>query len=217
MKKLLILLLLLPCLNLRAQYFDTGLTYKDKRQVGVGATISGLALINYTDGPTEAIGTFWLAGGVMNLISAEQEARYLMTDKYESPTIQWRKEIAPIAAMFLAGAANGINQDLLFHYHEFESTFPNANPQFWDPNISWRNKYLNGDPTQGEKFLGSSTVFAGFTDGYHSTILARNLFITTSICLSPQTRGWKPFLTKTLIYSLSYGLGFELVYSKLIK
>ena len=63
----------------------------------------------------------------------------------------------------------------------------------------------------------SSTIFAGFTDGYHSTILARNLFITTSICLSPQTRGWKPFLTKTLIYSLSYGLGFELVYAKLIK
>ena len=119
--------------------------------------------------------------------------------------------------MFLAGAVNGVNQDILFHYHEFESTFPNANPQFWDPDISWRNKYLNGDPTQGEKFLGSSTIFAGFTDGYHSTILARNLFITTSICLSPQTRGWKPFLTKTFIYSLSYGLGFELVYAKLIK
>ena len=214
MKNLLFLLLSFLCFNSYSQYFNTGLEYKHKLQVGKGAVIGGLTLINHTEGPTEAIGAVWLAGGIMNLISAEQEANYY---EYEPATIQWRKEIAPITTMFLAGIMNGINQDLLFHYHEFESTFPNANPQFWDPNLSWRNKYLNGDPLQGEKFPGSSTVFVGFTDGYHSTILARNLFITTSICLSPKTRGWKPFLTKTLIYSLSYGLGFELVYSKLIK
>jgi len=214
MKNLLILLLCLSCFNSKAQYFDTGLEYKHKLQVGKGITLGGLALMNYTKGPTETIGAVWLAGGAINFISAKQEDNYY---KYEPAKIQWRKEIVPITTMFLAGAMNGINQDLLFHYHEFESTFPNANPQFWDPNISWRNKYLNGDPLQGEKFPGSSTIFAGFTDGYHSTILARNLFITTSVCLSPQTRGWKPFLTKTLIYSLSYGLGFKLVYSNLIK
>ena len=214
MKNLLLILFCFFCFKSPAQYFDTGLDYKHKVQVGKGVTLSGLALMNYTEGPTEAIGAVWAVGGAMNFISAKQEDNYY---KYESTKIQWRKEIAPITAMFLAGAVNGVNQDLLFHYNEFESTFPNANLQFWDPDISWRNKYLNGDPLQGEKFLGSSTVFAGFTDGYHSTILARNLFITTSICLSPQTRGWKPFLTKTLIYRLSYGLGFELVYSKLIK
>jgi len=214
MKNLLILLLCFSCFNSNAQYFDTGLEYRHKLQVGKGITLGGLALMNYTTGPTETIGAVWAIGGAMNFISAKQEDNYY---KYESTKIQWRKEIAPITAIFLAGAMNGINQDLLFHYHEFESTFPNANPQFWNPDLSWRNKYLNGDPLQGERFPGSSTIFAGFTDGYHSTILARNLFITTSICLSPQTRGWKPFLTKTLIYSLSYGLGFKLVYSNLIK
>lgn len=214
MKYLLFALICFFPFNSYTQYFDTGLEYRHKLQVGKGAVIGGLTLMNYTEGPTEAIGAVWAVGGAMNFVSAKQEANYY---KYEPATIQWRKEIAPITAMFLAGAVNGINQDLLFHYYEFESTFPNANPQFWNPDISWRNKYLNGDPTQGERFLGSSTIFVGFTDGYHSTILARNLFITTSICLSPQTRGWKPFLTKTLIYSLSYGLGFELVYDKLIK
>ena len=214
MKNLLLILFYLSCFNTQAQYFDTGLDYKHKVQVSKGATLGGLALMNYTEGPTEAIGAFWAVGGAMNFVSAKQEDNYY---KYEPTKIQWRKEIVPITTMFLAGAVNGVNQDILFHYHEFESTFPNANPQFWNPDLSWRNMYLNGDPLQGEKFLGSSTVFAGFTDGYHSTILARNLFITTSICLSPQTRGWKPFLTKTFIYSLSYGLGFELVYAKLIK
>ena len=214
MQHLLLILFCFSCFGLQAQYFDTGLDYRHKVQVGKGVTLGGLALMNYTKGPTEAIGAVWAVGGAMNFVSAKQEDNYY---KYEPTKIQWRKEIIPITTMFLAGAVNGINQDILFHYHEFESTFPNANPQFWNPDLSWRNMYLNGDPLQGERFLGSSTVFAGFTDGYHSTILVRNLFITTSICLSPQTRGWKPFLTKTLIYSLSYGLGFELVYSKLIK
>ena len=121
MKKL--LLLLFPCFILKAQYFDTGLDYKHKIQVGKGVTLSGLALMNYTKGPTEAIGAVWALGGAMNFVSAKQEDNYY---NYEPTKIQWRKEIAPITAMFLAGAANGINQDLLFHYHEFESPFQNS-------------------------------------------------------------------------------------------
>ena len=50
-----------------------------------------------------------------------------------------------MSAMFLAGAFNGVSQDLLFHYNEFETTFPHADPQFWDPEISWVNKYKNGE------------------------------------------------------------------------
>lgn len=131
--------------------------------------------------------------------------------------ITFKEEIPALSCMFIAGAFNGVNQDLLFHYNEFQTTFPNADPQFWDPSISWRNKYKNGDPTQGEAFLGSNTVFAGLTDGYHATILSRNIMITTSIIISPKSKGWKPFLKRTLLYSLSYGIGFELVYAKLIK
>ena len=37
--------------------------------------------------------------------------------------------------------------------------------QFWfNPAISWKNKYKNGDSEQGEKFFGSSTVFVWITD-----------------------------------------------------
>ena len=136
MKNLLFLLFYFLHFNTFSQYFDTGLEYKHKVQIGKGATLSGLALMNYTEGPTEAIGAVWAVGGAMNLISAKQEANYY---NYEPTKIQWRKEIVPITAMFLAGAANGINQDLLFHYHEFESTFPNANPQFWNPDLSCRS------------------------------------------------------------------------------
>ena len=104
MNKLLLLLFYLPCLNFQAQYFDTGLEYKHKIQVGKGATLSGLALMNYTKGPTEAIGAVWAVGGAMNFISAKQEDNYY---KYEPTKIQWRKEIIPITTMFLAGIVTG--------------------------------------------------------------------------------------------------------------
>lgn len=194
--------------------FDTGLAHEDKYWVGNFVTLSGLAMITYTDGPTQAIGAVWVAGGVSNLVSAELESDYV---GYNPSDMKWREEVLPVSAMFLAGALNGVNQDLLFHYHEFQNTFPNANPEFWDPELSWRNKYMNGDPAQGEAFPGSSTIFVAATDGYHATVAGRNLMITTAICLGPRTKGWKPFAKRTLLYTLSYSLGFELVYGKLIQ
>jgi len=201
--------------SLNAQLrFDTGNTHEGKYWVGGAMTLGGIALINYTDGPTQAIGAAWTVGGIANLVSGEIESEYR---GYTPSDMKWRKEVLPVTAMFLAGALNGVNQDLLFHYYEFQNTFPNANPQFWNPDLSWRNKYMNGDPAQGEAFLGSSTIFVAATDGYHAMGAGRNLMITTSICLSPKTKGWKPFVKRTLLYSLSYGLGFELVYGKLIQ
>jgi hypothetical protein len=38
---------------------------------------------------------------------------------------------------------------------------------FWDETVAWKNKWKNGDPKQGEKFLGSSTVFVFVTSGFH--------------------------------------------------
>ena len=212
--RLLLLFLVISSSATAQLRFDTGISHRDKYWVGTAATLGGMALINYTDGPTEAIGVFWMAGGVANLVSGEIESEHL---EYYPTDMKWKREILPVTSMFVAGALNGVNQDLLFHYHEFQNTFPNANPEFWDPSISWRNKYMNGDPAQGEAFLGSSTIFVAATDGYHATVAGRNLMITTAICLSPKTKGWKPFVKRTLLYSLSYGLGFELVYGKLIK
>ena len=38
---------------------------------------------------------------------------------------------------------------------------------FWVKNLSWRNKWKNGDKKQGEKFFGSSRWFVLFTDAWH--------------------------------------------------
>lgn len=42
-----------------------------------------------------------------------------------------------------------------------------GNPNFWIKDISWKNKWKDGDPKKGEKFLGSSTIFVQLTDAWH--------------------------------------------------
>lgn len=47
------------------------------------------------------------------------------------------------------------------------SALSGLNPLFWDKSQSWKNKWKNGDASQGEKFPGSSTIFVSFTDAWH--------------------------------------------------
>ena len=41
------------------------------------------------------------------------------------------------------------------------------NTLFWLKDLSWRNKWKNGDKREGEKFKFSSTIFVLFTDAWH--------------------------------------------------
>lgn len=67
--------------------------------------------------------------------------------------------------MVLAGIANSIMDTVMFRYPS--SIFNRYDANWWDPRVSWRNKWKNGDPTQGEKYWGSSRWFVRFTDAWH--------------------------------------------------
>ena len=79
------------------------------------------------------------------------------------------------------------------------------------------NKYKNGDPLQGARFPGSTTILVGTTDGYHAMLSSRDIMIVTSIALSSKSRSWKHVLKKTAVYTLAYGAGFHLTYRTIIK
>ena len=65
----------------------------------------------------------------------------------------------------LAGLLNGASDSLKFHFDQ--SFARNWKALFWDPDISWRNKYKNGDPKQGRAFFGSTTFLVFLTDAWH--------------------------------------------------
>lgn len=120
---------------------------------------------------------------------------------------------------FAAGAMYGYGEVLAFHYTAFDQVHPNANPQYWNPELSWSNKYKNGDPAQGAKFWGSRTIFVFTTDGYHlSRTLSRGFAIGCTIPIM----GWKPenhwqVLREFAYLTVSYLAGFHLVYSVIYK
>lgn len=67
--------------------------------------------------------------------------------------------------MFIASIANGIMDKLMFHFTT--SIFKDKNPLFWNPSVSWKNKWKHGNKSEGEKFWGSSTIFVWTTDAWH--------------------------------------------------
>ncbi len=82
--------------------------------------------------------------------------------------MNWKKYALAGSTAFASGMIDGTIESISFHYQNgFKSRFPKANDQFWDPSISWRNKYKNGDPSCGPNFPGSTTAFAFTSDAYH--------------------------------------------------
>lgn len=130
-----------------------------------------------------------------------------------SQIINLKKEWPTLVTSFLSGASDGTAETLKDHYGQFKNTFPNANDQYWNRDISWRNKYKNGDPRQGPRFPLSTTVFVWTTDGYHLMRFSKNTLLITTVALN--VRGKKKFkhhLANVLIHTASYHLGFNVTH-----
>jgi hypothetical protein len=81
--------------------------------------------------------------------------------------------IACVALIFLGGLLNGTMDKLQFHYSK--SVFPQGPDDkllgkgelFWNPKLSWRNKYKGGDPELGPAYPGATTWLVSTTDAWH--------------------------------------------------
>lgn len=103
---------------------------------------------------------------------------------------------------FIASIVNGA-MDMNFNMYD-RSVFSKLKGTFWNPSESWKNKWKNGDRSQGERFWGSSTVFVSLTDSWH---LFKGIFLL-SILL---TVFFYSRLTKLdiIIYPIVWFIGFE--------
>jgi len=132
--------------------------------------------------------------------------------KYE---FRVREHVAPAVLMFLAGAADGLNQAISYRYSSFKKAFPGVNDVFWSPKISYRNKYKNHDPTQGAKFFGSTSFLVWTTDGYHATRFAEHLFMVGAVTvkLTQQRKKWYYYVAEAAGYWVINRAGFAVVYN----
>jgi len=78
--------------------------------------------------------------------------------------------------------------------------------------FSWQNMWKNGDYKQGEKFLGSSTIFCWLTNLWH---FSKTMMI---VCLCLGAIFYKPIYNlyiDPLILFLCFTLTFQLFYGKI--
>lgn len=119
--------------------------------------------------------------------------------------------------VLMAGAADGLNQALQFHYPAFKKAFPHASDQFWQPSISGANKYKNGDPKQGARFPGSRTWLVFTTDGYHLTRFADHLFLSGAVAFKiagHEKKKWYIYIAEAAGYWLINRVGFCMTYDR---
>lgn len=117
-----------------------------------------------------------------------------------------------IILFVFAAILNAIIDVLDFHYSK--SIFTKCNNSQWiNPSLSWKNKWKNGDPNQGEKFLGSSTIFVFVTDLWHLCKFLMMLLIVFAIVFYSVLFSW---WIDVIILFVIYFLIFELFFSKIL-
>lgn len=116
--------------------------------------------------------------------------------------------------VFTAGASKGFNETLLHHWKAFRRSFPKANPNWYNPDISWRNKYKNGDPDAGAKFPLSTSVLVMFTDQYHLNNFINKAAWTSALVIKigEGKRPLKHYILDLIYYNLCHFAGFALTY-----
>lgn len=127
-----------------------------------------------------------------------------------------------LALSFLAGLADGTRDVLSFRYTQ--SVFPQTadeqllggNEQYWNPALSWRNKWAGGDPAQGEAFPLSSGALVWLTDGWHLMqfimLTAFQLAIALPVVRLLRLRWWWVIIALVPL-KLAFSAGFAIMFS----
>lgn len=127
-----------------------------------------------------------------------------------------------IVCWILAAICNSVMDTLAHHYPT--SIFTKYDEQFWNPKISWQNKYKGGQKILGPAFFLSTGILVAFTDGWHlfksSMIVLLGVAVVTfpytySICIFKDV-----FLNITawlIILGVLWNSTFSIFYNKFLK
>lgn len=115
-------------------------------------------------------------------------------------------------AIALAALCNAVMDVLQFHFHL--SVFKYFNAQYWNPEISWMNKYVNNNPLMGLKKIMGITIPAVLTDAWHLFKSLMIGFLLFAIALAAQSPAE---LYHFVGYSITWNVVFLLFYKKILR
>lgn len=99
----------------------------------------------------------------------------------------WRIVAFSLLMLGAAVGCNAVMDTLQFHFQGSVFDAEALNPQWWNPKLSWANKWQDGLPERGESFPLSSTALAGVTDAWHFFKSLTILFVGLAV-VAPFTR-----------------------------
>lgn len=117
-----------------------------------------------------------------------------------------------ILAVLTIGAISKATMDIL-RFHFKESIFSDLNVNWWNPRISWKNKYKNGSITI-PRFFGSTTFLVWITDAWHLfQMIMLNCFFLSIVLYSKEFTHFVDFL----IYMIYFKVIFEIFYKWILR
>lgn len=122
-----------------------------------------------------------------------------------------KEQLPVLISTFTAGLFEGAMDQLDFHYDK-----PS---QFWNPDLSYLNKYIDRDPTKGATWRGRYMIFT--TDGWHLMKFGNHLSLISAIAFKSiysigVKKKWYWYVFEAGTYWLIERVGFQITY-KLIK
>jgi hypothetical protein len=120
-----------------------------------------------------------------------------------------------LGLLFVAAASvsESIMDKIQFHYDKSIFSQDNYKQTFWNPNLSWVNKWKDSSAKQ-EKFLGSSTIFVFTTDAWHLFKFFRNTFLFIGLPLL--SFGSMNIILAAILARIIYGLIFTICFDNLL-
>lgn len=125
--------------------------------------------------------------------------------------------------IILAAICNAVMDTSVHHYST--SVFKKLNPKFWNGEISWKNKYIDGDPSKGRvKWFFGLAKPVQLTDAFHFFKMFMIIFICLSIITFDKCSTlvgceyhWYSFLMVLGIYGFMWNAWFSLFYNKILR
>jgi hypothetical protein len=125
----------------------------------------------------------------------------------------------------LAGMCNALYEIIFVFFNQ--SIFKNLNPLFWDPKMSWKNKwaqpypqpvepkwyYFGFLPRYKERFIHSSTMFVGLTDAWHLfKSIMLGCIMAAIVLYTPIINPFVDFLLLYFVFTFTFTIFYEYIF-----
>lgn len=116
-----------------------------------------------------------------------------------------------------AAVCNAVMDTCTFHFYTSVFNTDNFKNTWWNADISWKNKYIDKDPTKGRT---KTPVF--LTDAWHFFKSLMIVLICASMCIlalsthvTHKTLTYLDFFYMFLIYGFAWNVFFSVCYNRL--